>query len=101
MKKPKQVKTRKEPASVTIGNLELQNRNLEQRCADLMAARDNYQKLANQREIRIAELSDEVARERHVREVAVAQFDGEKAERRRIENEYVGYARAVRDITAS
>lgn len=98
-KNPKQVKQRREPSAVTIGNLELQNRNLEQRCADLMEARDRYLKLANGREQRIAELSRELAEEKSVHAVNMCHLEETQARLARVETHIEGYRMAVADFS--
>lgn len=49
-KKAKQVKPRKEPSAVTIGNLQREVNNLKQRCAELVAQRDGYMAQTRQRD---------------------------------------------------
>jgi hypothetical protein len=48
----------KEPASVTIGNLERENRNLKQRCVDLVKDRDSQTIALRHRDEKIAGLED-------------------------------------------
>lgn len=97
-KKPKPVKVRKEPASVTIGNLELQNRNLETRVADLVEARDRYLKLANERERRISELSHELSKAQTELMFVRGTRQETQAKLASTESEFKGYRQAIADM---
>lgn len=89
---------RREPASVTIGNLELQLHNATLRCQDLIAARDNYQRLANDRERKIAELNGEIAAERANHYATRSMLQEAQARLAKEEANFCGYRQAIADM---
>lgn len=88
---------RREPASVTIGNLELQLRNATQRCNDLIAARDSYQRIAGEREQKIAELNRELAAERSNNFATGSMLQEAQAKLASTEQRFEGYRMHVAD----
>ncbi len=89
---------KREPSAVTIGNLERELNNAHVRINDLVEARDRYLQLANERERRISELSNELAMVNNFRHANVCRLEETQAKLASTEQEYAGYRRAVADM---
>lgn len=91
-------KARGEPASVTIGNLELQVRNLTTRCKDLVDARDGAARHVGVAECDIADLRSELALEQSNHHATKCMLQECQAKLASTEKAFSGYRRAVVDI---
>lgn len=98
MSKTRRAPRRREPAAVTIGNLELQLKNAQQRCETLMKERDGYYREVREAHARISELSGQASQVSAERAEFAHRLEECQAKLASTEQRFDGYRQAIEDM---